>query len=514
MQPKKSIRKKTNNNTVFVVVATTLLLVTSLISGFMIRFKQAKEKGYNQDTFSNCQNLERELKKGNIDNIDIKDKGLLKPNDSLPLRGTVNDSNTHKYRFTPKEDRKLKYKTKNSVKICIYNDQDNLVNSNRLSKSTEYSLFIITDKSKEDYYVNFETTALSKENSSVSSNAVEEDTKEIEDLNSTTESNQTNQADKITSSIDVSYNVKDQPHLQKNSQRLQKIVNNIINLSMAKKLPVRDISITLIDVNNKTIAQYQGNQPRYPASITKLFWVVMLYSYIEEGKINVNNNLSDQIDKMMSKSDNEAASYIIDLITDTESGAIRSKDQFKTWRSKRMQLNIFFNKANYSNLNISQKTYPIPYLEDYGKRPKGRELAMRHLGDRNENNPIRNKLTTQHAARLMYEVVTEKAVSPDYSQKIQDHLERNLDPKAWKNIDPNFEFNPVLAFFGQGLPTEVRFLSKAGWTSNTRQEVAYIETPDQETRYILAIFAEDKGYAQNWEIFPQLSESVFKQMTN
>lgn len=310
-----------------------------------------------------------------------------------------------------------------------------------------------------------------------------------------------------------SYNVKNKPNLS-SSPKLKKVIDDLLLLSKKKNLPLEDISITIIDVKENAWAQYKGETSRYPASIPKLFWLVIAYSYVESGQVNLDSQLANSIKKMIEKSDNEGASRVIDQITNTKSGAVLSEQNFNNWLQKRGQLNDFFKEADYDNINISQKTYPIPYLEEYGNAPKGRELKMRHLGKRDKNNPIRNKLTTNNSARLMYEIVNEKAISPEYSRKIQDHLERDLNPEAWKNIDPNFEFNPVLAFFGESLPAEVTLLSKAGWTSSTRHEVAYITTPDQEAKYILAIFTEDKTYAQNWDIFPEFSEVVFKAMTN
>ncbi|MBD2771570.1 hypothetical protein [Iningainema tapete] len=56
--------------------------------------------------------------------------------------------------------------------------------------------------------------------------------------------------------------------------------------------------------------------------------------------------------------------------------------------------------------------------------------------------------------------------------------------------------------------------SKSSWTSGSRQEAAYISTPDGKTAYILVVFAEDRAYAYDWEIFPQISRLVFNRMTN
>jgi hypothetical protein len=60
-------------------------------------------------------------------------------------------------------------------------------------------------------------------------------------------------------------------------------------------------------------------------------------------------------------------------------------------------------------------------------------------------------------------------------------LTRDVDPKYWKKQPLNpIDFNPVHSFFGEnleGLGAE-DIVSKAGWTSVSRQEVAYIRSKD------------------------------------
>ena len=113
----------------------------------------------------------------------------------------------------------------------------------------------------------------------------------------------------------------------------------------------------------------------------------------------------------------------------------------------------------------------------------------------------------------MYEIVNQQAVSPEASQRMAQLLTRDLKPEAWEHLDPNTgHFNPIRAFFGESLRKDVQLLSKAGWTSTSRQEVAFIKTPSGKTSYILAIFAQDSAYAKDEKIFPQMSELVFDRM--
>ncbi|NET54766.1 MAG: serine hydrolase [Symploca sp. SIO2E6] len=302
------------------------------------------------------------------------------------------------------------------------------------------------------------------------------------------------------------YNVNSSPNFQY-SKELKQIINQAVQLVKQEKLPVQPLSITLIDVNLHEIAGYQEHQPRYPASIVKLFWMVILYGQLQTGYFQYGETFFNDLHKMIVESDNEASSRIIDIITDTKSGSNLNNIELKEWIKKRKYANLFFKYSGYKNINITQKTFPIRYLDM--DEPEGRDLQMR--GD--PKAPVRNAITTQQSARLMYEIMTDQAVSRQASQAMKGLLIRELKPEAWIHLNPNDgEFNPVRAFLGESLPTDIHFLSKAGWTSGSRQEVACIITEDKKTAYILAIIADDRAYSQNGKMFPKISRLVFERM--
>ena len=302
-----------------------------------------------------------------------------------------------------------------------------------------------------------------------------------------------------------SYNVKTPPN-QSYSQELQVIVDELVNIATTKKLPTAPLSITLIDVSNSnahTFAGYQNQTPRFPASVAKLFWMAGFYGALEKGLIQKDeSSFTSDLQQMIQVSNNDAASRILDTITGTESGGELSGEQLKTWSKKRQQINEFFHAAGYDGVKLTTKNYPIYYLSEEG--PTGRELQLRS----DSRKPIRNQVTTDQAARLLYEIYTRQAVSPLASRKMAYLLTRDLDPKAWKN-DPS---NSIKGFLGESLPTKIYFGSKVGYTSGSRQEAAFIRTLDDRAIYILVIFADDPAYARNETIFPQMSRHVFDRL--
>jgi Beta-lactamase enzyme family len=305
---------------------------------------------------------------------------------------------------------------------------------------------------------------------------------------------------------ELAYNVKTSPKFKK-SQELQTIVDKIVDLAKAKGMPTDALSVTLVDLNSKEEASYQQEKLRFPASVVKLFWLVNLQEQLRQGLSLEDDELIADLPKMIHKSDNETASRVVDRITQTQSGSNLSQEEFNLWLDRRKQINRFFEAAGYQGINVSQKTFPIPYL--HLSEPQGRELQMRGSLAK----PIRNKITTQQASRLMYEIVIGQAVSPVASQKMLDLLTidsaTRIENRELQN--PNI-FNPVRGYLSQSLPENVFVAAKAGWTSRSRQETAYIATPDGKISYILTIFAEDKSYAYDWKIFPKMSAQVFERM--
>jgi beta-lactamase class A len=302
----------------------------------------------------------------------------------------------------------------------------------------------------------------------------------------------------------------DRQLLLKPSDKLTAIVKNITKLIKSKKLNDNNLSITLIDATNGEIGEYQKDKLMFPASIAKMFWLVALQGQIQANMWNNPEAFDPFVDKMMKESDNDSSSFIIDNIT----GSYSSNEKFDNkilegWlRNRQFRINTYFQAAAYNpNINITQKTYPIPYLKL--SEPKGNELQIRE-NQTNPDRPIRNSLSSFDAARLMYEVCYKKeAVSKTASNKICSLLERKVDRKEWSKIKPE-DFNPIQSFFGESLPSKnIKFYSKAGWTPKSRSEVCMVEMLDRKKSYILAIFADDPSFGKDKTIFPEISKLVY-----
>lgn len=303
----------------------------------------------------------------------------------------------------------------------------------------------------------------------------------------------------------IGYNVKNPPPFKPDWQ-LQKIVDDVLNTIQSQGLSTNNLSINLVNLSNTNYYGYgshSDNQPIFPASVAKLFWIVALYGQYNVGILPEGTISETEIYKTIQDSDNNPASRIVDTITATESGTELTPEELKNWIDKRLWVNRFFEMAGYRNINVSQKNFPIPYLK-LQNPDKGRDLQIRG----NARVPIRNYLTSFDAARLLYEIDSGQAVSKEYSVKIKNLLRRDLNPDVWEKK----EYNSIRGFFAESLPQDSYVFSKVGWTSDSRQDAAIIESPDGKVRYILVVFADNRGFADDWKIFPKISRMVYDRM--
>jgi beta-lactamase class A len=260
-----------------------------------------------------------------------------------------------------------------------------------------------------------------------------------------------------------------------------------------KKLEEKQLSITLIDLRDPqhpVTASFRGNERIYPASVVKLFYLVAAHRWLEDKKIEQTPELTRALRDMIVDSSNEATQYVVDVLTHTTAGYELSPKEMEEWQDKRNAVNRYFAGLGYTNINVNQKTF----CED----AYGRERVSR--GPNGEN---RNKLTTDATARLLMEIVTRKAANPARTAMMMDLLKRDYTGQSSDNDDQGHGFTGIALQDIAG----ARLWSKAGWTSTTRHDVAYIELPSGQ-KFVLATFTTE--HANEREIIPTVARAVME----
>ena len=290
------------------------------------------------------------------------------------------------------------------------------------------------------------------------------------------------------------------PDLQ-DSPELRTLLNNAVGEVLNSYPPggfkSDDIAATLIDLRDpKQLrwADFRGDQPIYPASVVKMFYMAALHQQLQDGKVTSTPELMRGLHDMIVDSSNEATQYILDVLTDTSSGAELAQAAFDKWQYKRNRVNRYFASMGYTKINVNQKTF----CEDaYGIEQQSRNYKSQN----------RNALTTNATARLLTEIALGRSVNAERSRQMMELLKR--DPFK-DSKDPD---NQATGFTGKALVdkkmTGVNLWSKAGWTSKSRHDAAYIETPDG-LKFVLVIFTEN--HASDREPIPTIAAKVIERL--
>lgn len=278
---------------------------------------------------------------------------------------------------------------------------------------------------------------------------------------------------------------------------LKDAVNAAIDPANAKNFKAEEIAATLIDLRdpqNLKWANVAGEKPIYPASVVKMFYMAALERQLEDGKVILTPEVSRGLKDMIVDSSNEATQYVLDVLTDTSSGSELPTKEFNAWQYKRNRVNRFFSSMGYTNINVNQKTF----CEDaYGIEQQSRKY-------KGEN---RNMITTNATARLLAEIVSGRMNTPARTATMMGLMKR--DPFA-PSADPD---DQSVGFTGKALIdaklTGARLWSKAGWTSKTRHDAAYIETPEG-LKFVLVVYTEN--HANDRDTIPSVAGKILRQM--
>jgi beta-lactamase class A len=274
--------------------------------------------------------------------------------------------------------------------------------------------------------------------------------------------------------------------------RLQPILDRAVSSGLqqfaGQNLRPDQLAVTLVDLHEPTrpeSAAFRGGERIYPASVIKLFYLVAAHRWLEDGRLTDTEELQRALRDMIVDSGNEATGYLVDLLTETTSGPELAPAELDAWHEKRNAVNRYFAGLGFQNINVNRKTWHAG--------PYGRDQQV-VSGSRSKDC---NGLTTDATARLLTEIVTGRAVTPERSRQMLALLERQPFAAA--------AGGQAREYTGAALAPGAKLWSKAGWTSETRHDAAYVELPTGE-RFVLVTFT--VGHAKEKGIIPAVARAV------
>ena len=284
------------------------------------------------------------------------------------------------------------------------------------------------------------------------------------------------------------------------SREVQALVEAAVKEALRKfadeKLSESQLAVTVIDLSDPdrpAQGSFRGDERIYPASVVKLFYLAAAHRQLEDGRLRMTNELERALRDMIVDSSNDATGYVLDALTGTSSGVELEGRAFNAWQQRRNWVNRYFAALGYANINVNQKTF----CEDaYGRERQSR----------GPNNVNHNRLTTNATARLLAEIATGRSVTPSRSLQMMELLKRDHAGKADDPDDQAHGFTGIALKDVRG----ARLWSKAGWTSTTRHDAAYVELPNNGPRFVVVTFTTQQSRTR--DIIPTIAEVVIDKM--
>ena len=283
------------------------------------------------------------------------------------------------------------------------------------------------------------------------------------------------------------------------STEVQSLVDSAVKEALKKfadkKLTESQFAVTVIDLRDADRplqGSFRGDERIYPASVVKLFYLAATHYKLEDFRRTASPELERALRDMIVDSSNDATGYVLDVLTGTTSGPELEGREYNVWRDRRNWVNGYYSSLGYANINVNQKTF----CEDaYGREKQSR-------GPQNVNH---NRLTTNATARLLAEIATGRAVNPSRSLQMMELLKRDYTGKSDDPDDQAHGFTGIALRDVRG----ARLWSKAGWTSATRHDAAYIELPNG-ARFVVVTFTEQQSRTR--DIIPTVAGVIIDKM--
>ena len=252
------------------------------------------------------------------------------------------------------------------------------------------------------------------------------------------------------------------------------------------RLTAENLAFSVVDLTKPDApvrADYHGDVSFYPASLVKLFFMVETY---RQGKLTP--EIERALREMIYVSDNDAAAFLVDILTDTCSGSELEGETLEEFIDRRRKLNRSFAALGY---DISAMMKPWSF------GPFGRDIQA--LGEHKAN---RNRASANSFASLLVWIVRRHAISPQASDAMMSLLERPLAP-------PRPTENQVKEFFGESLPPGAKLWSKEGDTSEVRHDAAYVELPSGH-KFVIVILS--RGCADDKTLLPGIGKHLLQEL--
>ncbi|HMJ63787.1 MAG TPA: hypothetical protein VK615_00440, partial [Candidatus Binatia bacterium] len=120
----------------------------------------------------------------------------------------------------------------------------------------------------------------------------------------------------------------------------QKLIDRTVAEVFAEfpNLKSNQFAVTLVALPKEAPSvrgSFRGNEPIYPASVVKVFYLAAAHRWMEDGRLSDTAELRRALRDMIVDSGNDPTHYIVDLLTATTAGPELPEAEMKEWGNKR-----------------------------------------------------------------------------------------------------------------------------------------------------------------------------------
>ena len=244
-------------------------------------------------------------------------------------------------------------------------------------------------------------------------------------------------------------------------------------------IDIKKVSCILAKRNytqTKLLYSWQVDKYYHPASLLKLFVAYLAW----HSKSVYSAEIKKAIQESLRVSDNNALSFLVDLITDSSSGICleASSQEWQDFKQARLMINSLAKSIFASqNINIANKCFSFDY---YGRDKQ----LLEDIGP--------NQAQPKDVLRIM-QLISQEA-------ELKNFMQRSLDN------DDDYQcqaFSPAIIMQEFAV---TKLWSKAGWNSKVRHDAVSFEHAGETYFWILMT----ENLCNQDKLIPQISQAVFK----
>jgi len=212
---------------------------------------------------------------------------------------------------------------------------------------------------------------------------------------------------------------------------LQEIVDETVEKQRKREPSLRKptIRVTVMDIPTSgppTLAHWKGASPVYPASVPKFAYLMAVYHWRDEGKLEIDPKFDRALHQMVYVSSNRATQKVVARLTDTEPGPRLEPGEYAEFVEKRHAVKRWLRELGITDLHLVHPTY------DGGGDLYGREEQFLEdteiegcLPDQTGEYRNRAAMTTNGSAELLALLATDRALSPETSAEVRHRMRRS-----------------------------------------------------------------------------------------